>query len=1441
VTRTSRLLAKDGKLQRRMRRLRGQRRSLSRAVTIGVCAAIALLGAPAAASAASITDLGEGFPVSMNASDHILLAKLGEEDGEETLEAPWSIWSGGKSVHLEPINGEPAPGETQSLDHEHELDLDNINEAGQVGGSSSVVNEETPTTTLSRAVSTTATGEVHEVPLLEEEIEKENSKGERVSRRVGSLGTGIDNAGDIVGIGVEGIEVEGKPKAFARGFFDKGGTASPPEVVGDADKPATGQWDSEVFEVNGAGTMLGDVIDVNEKDEQEKPTYYLWKSPSEAGTALNFDTPVRGLASDGSVLGERAGTVYLREPGGKETAISKLEKPVAVNASHQVVGSEMVSGAEHAAVWQAGTVTDLNTLLPAGSGWVLQRATAITNTGDIAGIGTHEGKAAAFLFQPGLVVTSAKDSKESTSAGAGVCVSEEGGCTLRAAIETANASTDSTPVLIAFHIEGIAKAAVAQISPQSPLPEIKVPVKLDASTQPEAVGSEIEGFGADEVSGLQIGAELDGANAGSSPGLSLAAGAAGSVIEGLQIQNFQGDGVLLSGPNEQLAASVLYHDKVGVEVAASNDIVGAGNGLLGDIFLANGNTEGLLQYLQKAGKDVALSAYDTEVLSFGAGVLLSKSSSGTLISGDEIGAHDGFAFSGRDKLPEQGFSNLGLSGSLTQTQPSGVLIDPESGQTITGVTIGGSSPATGDVISSNGNGVAILDDGGGTVSGVSVLGSAIGPEPSSFGRMSEPAKVSERWIGELGDVIGLIAEGPVSGLRVGAPGEGDLFQHDAAGVILEGEKLIAPQVQADTFGTDHSLSDFVGDHGEPVLGLHDILGLIAADTHGAQIGGADRAGNLVSGDPIGVVLAGEHSLDNVIQGNTIGLNTPSTSGTLEDVSEFGALFGILAVGPELGKASGSQNQQVIENKLQGSVFGMLSAQTTGMRVQGNTVQENLYGVFDVGSGATQIGGSVNGQGNSFLNNGAGLFLANQDPTEQELKDAKINQEAVSESTRKSYLSEPSEGTVFDDVDATTTADLSSASAQTPAAPGTQNTIMGNLMGVDSAGQAQPNTVATVIAGDEHGVSIGGTVPGQGNTIEDNRNGGVWLVGTAGHPPTAQILGNTIYNNENFTGPALGVPGLGIDLARLAGTAATPFELTGGFGLGVNPQDPTQPDAGPNNLQNSPILSPATTAGGQLMITGSLHGVASTNYLIEVFADENQNPFGAGEGQTLLGRINLSTDAAGNVSFSANFAAPAGGYRYVSSTATTVPASGPGVTSEFSVNAPITTSGVTPSPGGSAGAPAPTTPVTVGSTPKGAPTTTVSADGTSVSTSGASVTLPIQASCSSATASPCTVTTSATVPAATAAKASVTASVANAKHNRGERPVKIGSGTMKLASGASGALHIKLTSHGLALLRSHGSLAITVTVTISGHGRAAVTRTLHLKLKFKKQGAAHGKR
>ena len=61
-----------------------------------------------------------------------------------------------------------------------------------------------------------------------------------------------------------------------------------------------------------------------------------------------------------------------------------------INDNGQIVGYEVVGGVNHAAVWQNGTATDLNTvygsLLPAG--FILNDAMAIDDNGDIAGFGT---------------------------------------------------------------------------------------------------------------------------------------------------------------------------------------------------------------------------------------------------------------------------------------------------------------------------------------------------------------------------------------------------------------------------------------------------------------------------------------------------------------------------------------------------------------------------------------------------------------------------------------------------------------------------------------------------------------------------------------------------------------------------------------------------------------------------------------------------------------------------------------------------------------------------------------------------------------------------------------------------------------------------------------------------------------------------------------------
>jgi probable HAF family extracellular repeat protein len=54
----------------------------------------------------------------------------------------------------------------------------------------------------------------------------------------------------------------------------------------------------------------------------------------------------------------------------------------------------------HAFVWRNGVMTDLNSLLPANSGWELTTANAINEQGQIVGSGKKDGQTKAFLLTP---------------------------------------------------------------------------------------------------------------------------------------------------------------------------------------------------------------------------------------------------------------------------------------------------------------------------------------------------------------------------------------------------------------------------------------------------------------------------------------------------------------------------------------------------------------------------------------------------------------------------------------------------------------------------------------------------------------------------------------------------------------------------------------------------------------------------------------------------------------------------------------------------------------------------------------------------------------------------------------------------------------------------------------------------------------------------------
>jgi hypothetical protein len=215
-----------------------------------------------------------------------------------------------------------------------------------------------------------------------------------------------------------------------------------------------------------------------------------------------------------------------------------------------------------------------------------------------------------------------------------------------------------------------------------------------------------------------------------------------------------------------------------------------------------------------------------------------------------------------------------------------------------------------------------------------------------------------------------------------------------------------------------------------------------------------------------------------------------------------------------------------------------------------------------------------------------------------------------------------------------------------------NEVQANLIGTNGTGAAIPNGGRGVeIVDNSVRNLIGGAADGAGNGIAFNKGDGVYVAAGTGIPAGNSVLGNSIYANT----------GLGIDLV---GGTENP--------AGVTANDAGDGDAGPNNLQNYPVLSGASTAGGGTIVTGTLNSRADTNHRVEFFwsPPEDADPSGFGEGRFFLGSTTVTTGGS------------SAGFRFVSPTAiplgsrVTATATGAGGnTSEFS--RPVTATTVAP--------------------------------------------------------------------------------------------------------------------------------------------------------------------
>ncbi|MFL6209445.1 MAG: Calx-beta domain-containing protein [Pyrinomonadaceae bacterium] len=201
--------------------------------------------------------------------------------------------------------------------------------------------------------------------------------------------------------------------------------------------------------------------------------------------------------------------------------------------------------------------------------------------------------------------------------------------------------------------------------------------------------------------------------------------------------------------------------------------------------------------------------------------------------------------------------------------------------------------------------------------------------------------------------------------------------------------------------------------------------------------------------------------------------------------------------------------------------------------------------------------------------------------------------------------------------------------------GTGSTVKGNKIGTDVTGTSAISNGAQglQLLGGSLNNTIGGAGAGEGNVIAFNTLAGIGLDSTAG--AGNRITGNSIHDNTL----------LGIDLGS----------------DGVTPNDAGDPDTGPNNLQNFPVITSALVTGSTKTITGTLNSTPGQAFTIEFFANSTCDSSGNGEGQTYLGSLTTDpTDGSGNVSFTFHPTTLSAG-QVVTATATDTS----GNTSEFS--------------------------------------------------------------------------------------------------------------------------------------------------------------------------------
>jgi hypothetical protein len=620
----------------------------------------------------------------------------------------------------------------------------------------------------------------------------------------------------------------------------------------------------------------------------------------------------------------------------------------------------------------------------------------------------------------------------------------------------------------------------------------------------------------------------------------------------------------------------------------------------------------------------------------GRGVAVGVSASGNTIGGSASGA--GNLISGNGIAGVWIYtSNNTLQDNEIGTKASGAAALGNSGP---GVVINGSNNlVAGNLISGN-NGDGLLLNGSDNV----VQGNYIGTD-----------RTGTIAVGNTGHGLNISINTGPGGNTVGgtAPGSANLISANGGdGMLITGPASSNNLIEGNEIGT-------VAGGGQA---LGNVLnGIIVYNTSGFTIGGAGGVGpglpgNLISGNGSGVVLNGP---GNSLVGNWIGIDSTG-NGSLGNrrngvvIGTTGNTVGGSTTGAgNVISGNGSNGVLITGTNASGNVLlgNLIGTNATGTSGLGN----HLVGVRIQGAGGNTLGGIAAGDTNVIsANSGSGVVLSGAGSTQNLV----IGNDIGTNNQGQGASSLANSGDGVDIANGAHGNTIGGAGGVGVGLPGNLisnnagdgvnitgggtngNQVAGNLIGTDLSGQNR-------LGNGGHGVflsngaqqnTIGGGALALRNVIAFNGKAGVAVGSSAADSTT---LYNEILFNSRFSNT-----GIGIDLGD----------------DGVTPNSPGGPHTGPNQLQNTPVITSAVATGpGNTDITVSLNSTPNGLFIIQLFISlPDQSGFG--QGQTVIDTFSLSTDGAGNGSVSVSVPRDLAG-QFVTATAT----DSSGDTSEFSQN------------------------------------------------------------------------------------------------------------------------------------------------------------------------------